>query len=369
MPVAGANPPPDGVPAVASPRPAELLDLHPAPADLERLVLEGMARQPRQLPAWLLYDAEGSRLFEAIGQQPEYGLTRVETALLKERAPELAEALGEGIAPAPVLVEFGAGNLAKVGPLLEALQPAAYVALDISLNQLGPSCRALQERHPTVPVLGICCDYAELDQLPSHPLLEGRPRLGFYPGSSLGNFDPPQARELLQRFARLLGANGRLLIGIDQPKERARLEAAYDDAAGVSAAFALNLLRRLNRELGGDFDPAAFSYRAHWQPTDSRIAMALVSRHPQTVTLAGRSWRFAAGEPLITEYSVKYTPAAFQALAAEAGWRAIRRWCDDADDLSLHLLVQADSVTLRPDNAFPDAIDHHADSPSLRSEP
>jgi len=338
-----AHPPPGDGPAVTAPQTAELLDLHPAPADLERLVLQGMARQPRQLPAWLLYDAEGSRLFEAIGQQPEYRLTRQETALLRERASELARSLAEGITPAPVLVEFGAGNLSKVGPLLEALQPAAYVALDISLDQLGPSCRALQERHPAVPVLGICCDYADLDQLPPHPLLEGRPRLGFYPGSSLGNFDPPQARALLSRFARLLGPGSRLLIGIDQPKAQERLEAAYNDAAGVSAAFAFNLLRRLNRELAGDFDPAAFTYRAHWEANANRIAMALVSRHAQTVTLAGRRWSFTAGETLITEYSAKYTPEAFQALAAESGWLAIRRWCDGDDDLSLHLLAQADS--------------------------
>jgi len=362
------TPPGDGS-SVAAPQTAALLDLHPAPADLERLVLEGMARQPRQLPAWLLYDAEGSRLFEAIGRQPEYGLTRHETALLQERAPELARSLAEGITPAPVLVEFGAGNLSKVGPLLEALQPAAYVALDISQDQLGPSCRALQARHPTVPVLGICCDYADLDQLPPHPLLEGRLRLGFYPGSSLGNFDSPQARALLNRFAQLLGPGSRLLIGIDQPKPQERLEAAYNDAAGVSAAFAFNLLRRLNRELGGDFDPTAFAYRASWEATGSRIAMALVSRQPQNVTLAGRRWSFAAGEPLITEYSVKYTPEAFQALAAEAGWRAIRRWCDGDDDLSLHLLAQADSKPSGTGSETPDPIQHHADPDPLRSAP
>ena len=364
---ASAHAPPGDGPAVTAPQTAELLDLHPAPADLERLVLEAMARQPRQLPAWLLYDAEGSHLFEAIGQQPEYGLTRHETALLRERAPELARSLAEGITPAPVLVEFGAGNLSKVGPLLEALQPAAYVALDISLDQLGPSCRTLQERHPTVPVLGICCDYADLDQLPTHPLLEGRPLLGFYPGSSLGNFDSPQAHALLNRFARLLGPGSRLLIGIDQPKAPERLEAAYNDAAGVSAAFAFNLLRRLNRELAGDFDPAAFTYRAHWEAPGSRIAMALVSRHAQTVTLAGRRWRFAAGEPLITEYSVKYSPEAFQALAAASGWSAIRRWCDGNDDLSLHLLVQANSGMSRPSSETP--IQHHADPTPLRNAP
>ncbi len=340
------------------------IDLHPAAADLRQLVLEGMARSPRQLPAWLLYDAEGSRLFEAITEQPEYSLTRTETALLEQRAPELAMALGEGLAGAPVLVEFGAGNLRKVGPLLEALRPAAYAALDISADHLEAACASLQARHPAVPVLGICCDYTQLDQLPHHPLLQGRPRLGFYPGSSLGNFTPTEARQLLQGFRRLLGPGGRLLIGIDQPREAARLEAAYDDAAGVSAAFALNLLRRLNRELAGDFDPASFRYRARWEPGPSRIAMELVSRQAQTVELAGRRWPFAAGEALVSEYSVKYTPATFLALAAEAGWRPLDRWSDSADDLSLHLLAQADSGAERcRDGAAPHPPLHPCGTP------
>lgn len=316
----------------------DLIDLHPEPADIHQLVLEGMARQPRQLPAWLLYDAEGSRLFEAICEQPEYGLTRTETALLQSTAPALATALGAG-----VLVEFGAGNARKVGPLLEALRPPAYVALDISADHLGPACRELQTRHPAVPVLGICCDYTQLHQLPDHPLLAEQRRLGFYPGSSLGNFSPPEAQELLRQFSQLLGPGARLLIGIDQPKAVARLEAAYNDAAGVSAAFARNLLVRLNRDLAGTFDPEAFAYTAQWQPEHSRIAMALVSRQPQTVQLAGQAWRFAAGEPLITEYSVKYAPEAFLSLAAGAGWRGAGRWSDPAGDLSLHLLVTADS--------------------------
>ena len=316
----------------------DLIDLHPEPADMRRLVREGMAQRPRQLPAWLLYDAEGSRLFEAICEQPEYGLTRTETALLEERAPELAAALGAG-----VLVEFGAGNARKVGPLLEALRPPAYVALDISAEHLQQSCVALQVRYPAVPVLGICCDYSQLQDLPEHPLLQGQRRLGFYPGSSIGNFSPEEARVLLVQLRQLLGPGARLLIGIDQPKAVARLEAAYNDAAGVSAAFARNLLVRLNRDLAGSFDPEAFAYTARWQPEHSRIAMALVSRQAQTVQLAGEAWRFAAGEPLITEYSVKYDPEAFLALAARAGWRGAGRWSDPAGDLSLHLLVTADS--------------------------
>jgi dimethylhistidine N-methyltransferase len=319
--------------------PHQLIDLHPAPADMARLVREGMAQRPRQLPAWLLYDAEGSRLFEAICEQPEYGLTRTETALLEERAPELAAALGPG-----VLVEFGAGNARKVGPLLEALRPPAYVALDISAAHLQQSCVALQARHPAVPVLGICCDYSQLRQLPEHPLLNGQRRLGFYPGSSLGNFSPTEAEALLRQLGQLLGPGARLLIGIDQPKAVARLEAAYNDAAGVSAAFARNLLVRLNRDLAGSFDPNAFAYIARWQPEHSRIAMALVSRQAQTVQLAGQAWSFAAGESLITEYSVKYDPEAFTALAERAGWRSARRWSDPAGDLSLHLLVSAASL-------------------------
>jgi len=315
-----------------------LIDLHPAPADMARLVREGLGRRPRQLPAWLLYDAEGSRLFEAIGQQPEYSLTRVETALLEQRASELAAALGPG-----VLVEFGAGNLRKVGPLLAALKPAAYVPLDISAEHLEQSCAALQARHPVVPLLAICCDYSQLADLPEHPLLAGQRRLGFYPGSSIGNFSPREARALLRQFGRLLGPDSKLLIGIDHPKPVERLEAAYNDGAGVSAAFARNLLVRLNRDLAGSFDPAAFAYQARWDADGSRIVMVLVSACDQVVTLDGARWTFAAGEELITEYSLKYTLEAFLALAAPAGWRLEQRWSDPAGDLSLLLLERADS--------------------------
>ena len=321
-----------------------LIDLHPEPADMARLVIEGMGRCPKQLPAWLLYDAEGSRLFEAICEQPEYGLTRTETALLDDRAAELAAALGPG-----VVVEFGAGSARKVSPLLSALQPAAYVALDISAYHLAPACRALQRRHPALPVLGICCDYSLLEQLPGHPALEGHGRLGFYPGSSIGNFDPTGAQALLRQFRQLLGADSRLLIGIDQPKAVQRLEAAYNDRAGWSEAFARNLLTRLNRDLDGDFQAADFHYRAWWDADHSRIAMALVSQRDLDVQLAGRCWPFAAGEALITEYSYKYAPEAFLALAASAGWRGAGRWSDPEGDFALHLLVQADSEQPRRD--------------------
>lgn len=323
--------------------PSELIDLHPAAADMVRLVREGLGRRPRQLPAWFLYDEAGSRLFDAICRQPEYTLTTTETALLNTWAPTMAASMGDG-----VLVEFGAGSARKVGPLLNAMAEPAYVALDISANHLAQACSDLRDRHPGVPVLGICCDYTNLERLPDHPLLRDRRRLGFFPGSSLGNFTAAEAVGLLKQFARLLGPGGQLLIGIDQPKSIERLEAAYNDRAGLSAAFALNLLDRLNRDLEGNFDLSSFHYRARWQSEHQRIEMALVSQRDQWVSVAGCRWHFTAGEALITEHSVKYDPDAFRALAAQAGWALRQRWSDPAGDLSVHLLEQADSKATEP---------------------
>ncbi|HCX54428.1 MAG TPA: L-histidine N(alpha)-methyltransferase, partial [Synechococcus sp. UBA9887] len=175
----------------------ELIDLHPAPADLHRLVEAGLAQQPKQLPAWLLYDAEGSRLFAEICEQPEYTLTRTEITLLEQRAPEIASAVGEG-----VVVEFGIGNARKVDPLLTALRPPAFIALDISRTALEDSLSALAEGHRDTPMLGICCDHSTLDALPHHPRLQGARRIGFFPGSSLGNFQPQDAVTVLERFRR-----------------------------------------------------------------------------------------------------------------------------------------------------------------------
>jgi len=313
-----------------------LIDLHPPAADMRQLVAEGMARQPKQLPAWFLYDAEGSRLFDRICQQPEYTLTRTEISLLEARATDIAAALGQG-----VIVEFGAGSARKVGPLLRALRPAAYIALDISAEHLQGAIAALQPSYPEVPMLGICCDHSQLETLPEHPLLAGQRRIGFFPGSSLGNFNRSDAVELLRRFRRIL-AGGPLLLGLDHPKAPAVLEAAYDDAAGVSAAFARNLLDRLNHDLQADFTPSQFRYRARWQPEASRVEMALISRCPQRVSIADQQWSFETGESLVTEYSVKYSPAMAVELAEEAGWRCGARWHDGDESLSLHLLEAAD---------------------------
>ena len=314
----------------------ELIDLHPPAADMVQLVRIGLNRCPRQLPAWFLYDEEGSRLFDRICEQPEYSLTRTEIALLESSAPEIASAIGEG-----VIVEFGAGSAQKVGPLLDAIHPAAYVALDISAEHLGKATAALQQRHLGVPMLGICCDHSTLKAVPEHPLLRDQRRIGFFTGSSLGNFEQHDAVRLLRHFKQLL-KGGPLLLGLDQPKSKVRLEAAYNDAAGISAAFARNLLHRLNADLGANFDPQSFQYQARWQADQQRVQMALISSCDQAVRIADHSWTFRCDEPLITEYSLKYSPERAVALAQQAGWRWVRRWHDPDDDLSLHLLEATD---------------------------
>ena len=318
----------------------ELIDLHPAPTDVTKAVLEGLGRTPKQLPAWLLYDRQGSALFDAICQQPEYTLTRLEKGLLEAQSLAIAEVLP----PGSLVVEFGAGSAEKVSPLLEAIAKPSYLAIDISAEHLRLAGARLQERHPSVPMLGICADYSQPLELPLPEAWQSKPMVGFFPGSSLGNFEPNAAIHFLQRIRQLLGENAQLLIGIDQPREQALLEAAYDDKAGVSAAFAKNLLLRLQRDLAIELDPEPFTYQATWEPEHQRIAMALVASSPQTWSIGASTIPFSAGEALITEYSYKFAPSDFLALAAQAGWQAAERWCDSADHFSLHLLTQGDDA-------------------------
>lgn len=323
----------------------ELIDLHPAPADMAELVRQGLAKRPRQLPAWLLYDQRGSELFSAICRQPEYGLTRTEQQLIGSSSTAIATELSAGM----LVVEFGAGSAEKVSPLLDALVDPAYLAIDISAAQLTEAGQRLQASHPSVPMLGICADYSRPLQLPLPPGLASRPRLGFFPGSSLGNFEPQEAIIFLGRLRRLLGPSAKLLIGIDQPRPRALLEAAYNDAAGYSAAFALNLLDRLQRDLDGQWQADGFRYQAHWDEANQRISMALLSNGAQLLRVAGVEAQFEADEPLITEYSYKFSPQAFGDLALAAGWQCLGRWCDPADHFSLHLLQPIDPLQTAED--------------------
>lgn len=319
---------------LTTPREVRFVDLSPAGDRTREAVLEGLARTPRSLPCTLFYDAEGSRLFDRICELPEYYIPRVETALLREVGPEVARLAGPGVE----VVELGCGSAHKTDLLLRALvRPAAYVALDVSREPLLEATRRIAREH-ALEVWAICADYGLPFTLPPRDGPPPARRLAFFPGSTIGNFDPEQARRFLRLIARLVGPGGDLLLGADLPKDKAILDLAYDDPQGVTAAFNKNLLVRLNRELGTDFDLDAFRHLAFFDPVTSRIEMHLVSTREQVVHLEGRAFRFAAGERLHTENSYKYGLEPLRALAADAGFTSLAAWTDPERMFSLHYL-------------------------------
>lgn len=312
-----------------------LIDLAPSEARVLDLVLEGLARTPRALPCTLFYDAEGSRLFDRICALPEYYIPRVETALLRERGPAIAALAGEDVD----VVELGCGSAHKTDLLLHALRrPAAYIALDVSRDPLLAASRRIAATHSSLrEVWAICADYTLPFSLPAPPG-PPRKRLAFFPGSTIGNFDPAQARRFLRLVRQLVSPGGDLLIGADLPKDRAILDLAYDDPQGVTAAFNLNLLVRLNRELEADFDLGAFRHLAFFDEAQSRVEMHLVSTREQVVHVGGREFAFAAGERLHTECSYKYDLDVFRAFATDAGFTPVESWTDPERLFSLHYL-------------------------------
>lgn len=289
-------------------------------------VLRGLLSRPKALPPKLFYDSLGAELFERITTLPEYYLTRTELEILHEHVAEIAELAG----PHAALVEYGSGAGVKVRLLLDTLEePAAYVPIDISGAQLARVASDIAAEYPRVAVRPLCADYTRPLQLPRLPA--GARRLAFFPGSTIGNFHPTEAAAFLHRIRRTVGADGALVLGVDRRKDAATLDAAYDDAAGVTAAFNLNMLRRLNRELGTDFDLERFAHRAFFNATASRVEMHLLSLERQTVRVAGERITFDAGETIWTESSYKYDEAAFEGLVTSAGFRIARLWTDAAE--------------------------------------
>jgi dimethylhistidine N-methyltransferase len=288
-------------------------------------VLAGLALKPRAIPAKFLYDARGSELFDAICELPEYYLTRTETGILTDCAAELARLAGPGCA----LVEFGSGSSVKTRLLLDAMPDlAAYVPIDISRLHLDVTAERLRRDYPRLRVEPVCADYMVLETLPAK--MNGAPRLGFFPGSTIGNLEPEDATAFLRRARTLLGDRGAMVLGVDLKKDHQRLHDAYNDSAGVTAAFTLNLLRRMNRELGASFDLSAFVHEAFYNPREGRIEIYFRSLGDQSVTVAGQVFTFAEGERVHTEYSYKYDDAGIQALARSAGFRIDRTWTDPA---------------------------------------
>lgn len=312
-----------------------LRDYEPQASDMRAEILAGLRATPKTLPSKYFYDERGSKLFDAICELPEYYLTRTELAIMQACAHDMAAALG----PRVLLVEPGSGTSAKTRVLLDKLRwPCAYVPVDISREHLIKAADQLNRHYPDLEVLPVCADFSQPFALPAprHPAAR---TVIYFPGSTIGNFEPAGAIELLQQLQQLAGHKGAMLIGVDLNKDRAVLEAAYNDAAGVTAAFNLNLLQRLNRELHTDFNPEHFAHHALYNPAEGRIEMHLVSRGDQAVNVAGESVRFQAGEHLITEYSYKHTLPGFAALAAQAGWLVHKVWTDERRWFSVQYLT------------------------------
>jgi dimethylhistidine N-methyltransferase len=294
-------------------------------------VLAGLTATPKTLPPKLFYDEAGCALFGAITELPEYYLTRTETTILRRIAPDLASLLPARSA----LIEYGASDEAKGAILIAALAPRLYVPIDIASGALADLRARMERSHPNLAVEPIMADFMRPLVIPR---AVGEPRVGFFPGSTIGNLDPEAALAFLRRARMDLGAGGALVIGVDLEKSPARLIPAYDDAAGVTARFNLNMLTRLNREAEADFVLAQFAHQVVWNAGQHRIEMHLRSEIAQTVMVAGQAITFAAGETIHTENSHKYAVPRFQALASRAGWRTAQVWSDDEALFAVYLL-------------------------------
>jgi dimethylhistidine N-methyltransferase len=311
-------------------------DLNPRQQSFQEALVAGLSAAAKSIPCRFLYDERGSALFDAICELPEYYPTRTEMSILRERAAEIADLAG----PHSQLIELGSGSSVKVRLLLEALvRPAAYVAIDISSEHLLRAARSVAADFPALHVAAMAADYSQPFALPEIP--GGGRRLGFFPGSTIGNLKPPEAEAFLALWAERLGPGSGMLVGVDLKKDRAILEPAYDDDQGVTAAFSLNILERANRELGADFDVSGFRHQAVWSEARSRIEIHIVSRRAQTVTVAGRSFAFGEDEQIHTEDSCKYTVEGFRALARAAGFEPLESWTDAAGLFSVHYLATA----------------------------
>jgi len=303
-------------------------------------VREGLQRTPKRLSSKYFYDAEGSALFEEICAQPEYYLTGAELAIMREHAVAIAAVLG----PSVLLIEYGSGSGLKTQLLLAQLaKPAAYVPVEISQAALQESVARLGKIFPQVEMQPLCADFTQRITPPRSTLSPQR-RVIYFPGSTLGNFEAHEALALLSKMRDEMGEHGAALIGIDLKKDSAIIEAAYNDTAGVTAAFTLNMLARFNRELGADFDLAQFNHRARYNGMAGRIETHIVSRRAQTVKIADRLFNFAADEAMLVEYSCKYSLDDFARLAARAGLRVKNIWMDAQQQFSLQYLERAEAL-------------------------
>jgi dimethylhistidine N-methyltransferase len=318
-----------------------VLDQAPATESFREAALKGLRKPQKQIPSKFLYDERGSKLFDKICELDEYYPTRTEISIMRQHAEAMTEAIG----PRARLVEYGSGSSLKTRILLDHLDDlAAYVPVDISKEHLIESAEALAEDYPSLVIQPVCADYTAALELPDPPL-PARRTVGYYPGSTIGNFQRDEAQDFLRRIARTVGRTGGLLIGVDLKKDVEVLKAAYDDSEGVTAAFNKNLLRRMNRELNATFDPDTFEHHPVWNDERGCMESYLRSKTAQTVTVAGERFAFENGETIHTEDSHKYTLDGFAELAASAGFRVERVWTDDRSYFSVqYCSVEADEA-------------------------
>ncbi|RAN82152.1 L-histidine N(alpha)-methyltransferase [Bacillus sp. SRB_336] len=315
-------------------------DRRPPINDLLEVAQRGLALKPKRLPSWLFYDERGSALFDQICEQPEYYLTRCETALMDEHAQSIADTLGSEVR----LVEYGSGNARKTRMLLQHLHaPVAYVPVELSAEPLRRSVDQLAVEFPRLPLQPLCADFSKPLRLPIPPRAPRR-TVVYFPGSTIGNFESREAAVLLRKMRNEMGDAGGILIGVDLKKDPAVIEAGYNDRAGVTAEFTLNMLRRLNRDIGSNFNLSAFAHRAHYNPMAGRIETHLVSRCEQQVKVGRVNVPFHADEAIQVEYSCKYSLEDFAALAARAGLAVQQVWTDAECMFSVQYLVRATTL-------------------------
>jgi dimethylhistidine N-methyltransferase len=295
-------------------------------ADFLADVIAGLSSNPRTIPCKYFYDERGAALFQKICELPEYYVTRTEIDILDRRRADIASQLG----PSVELIGLGTGAGTKTRILIEALEnPAVYIPVDISEKQLRQSTSLFRKIFRDLEILPVCADYLQPVALPS-PRHKAARNIVYFPGSTIGNFEPDEAVQFLRRIANVCRGGGGLLIGVDLKKDRQVLEAAYNDSTGVTAEFDLNLLERINRELGADFDLDQWRHRAIYNATGGRIEMYLISEIDQFVHFNEHKFHFRRGEKIVTEFSYKYTPGEFAALAGQAGFEFVRMWSDEA---------------------------------------
>lgn len=316
-------------------RPAfEFHDCGPAPSRFLDDVLSGLARPQKSIPAKYFYDARGSALFERICELPEYYPTRTELAIMRDHARDMAQALG----PDCMLIEYGCGSARKTRLLLDELAARVFMPVDISREQLHAASVEIAAAYPALAVIAVCGDYTRIERLPECPRPVKR-RVVYFPGSTIGNLTPDESVGLLRHVAVTVGRGGAMLVGVDLKKPEAVLNAAYNDSAGVTAQFNLNLLTRLRDELGAHLDVGGFRHHAFYDGTQGRVEMHLISERRQELRVAGHSFEFDAGERLHTENSYKYDIAEFQALARLAGFVPAQVWTDADRLFAVHYLA------------------------------